>query len=683
EKNFIVCVKADGKNITIDPLGRKIINGTVDLGTVTIDRGSVNLIAAGRLVSSETQNFVKAYFRTFFGSKVSTRKEFDELLATKVQDAITARLQKGIVTIPTATGPAGQAGPSISKAQIIAIAGAPGARGFRGFRGFRGARGRHGPRGKPGLAAIVGADGRVQWMSENKARTMLFSGHGTAAGVELRGRPISMSGPRAQPKKTARAAQAAAAERRNYHLKTLVIAPNITSKPNETVIVSVGSKVSLSTKVRGVPTPDNFWINEATSRVVFGNYMIIKNATVKDSGTWTFKAKNVLGTASTQVELLVAIKPRFTKGQVSQKVAYQKMTTKVECPVEGHPKPKIEWARHGNAKMNPAHHTVIHGDLYIKNPTIKEQGMYVCRATNVLGFVVGGTRVFVQRFVALRAKTLMPAKIAVKDVSKPLQLDCSAFGNPPPNITWHKDGKALKSKNYVKPPQQRGQLPLYISELVIKQISSKDEGTYTCSMNTSMMSKVAEYRTTISLYKCSELHAPLNGIKVGNDRSVGACVKFACDPGCMLYGSQIRVCNKHGKWTGTPPVCYDVGEVAFECHHYNILTDPDRNINSRKIMGKCDQNLATGWYRIGGEAGRQMPTSCQAGWRCNVQFPGWLYGQHPRKEDGCIQTHVCFGDSKSNCCAYKQPVLVRNCGTFYVYKFSPTKGCNMRYCTMG
>lgn len=100
-------------------------------------------------------------------------------------------------------------------------------------------------------------------------------------------------------------------------------------------------------------------------------------------------------------------------------------------------------------------------------------------------------------------------------------------------------------------------------------------------------------------------------------------------------------------------------------------------------MGGCDKNLPAGWYRIGGEAGTKMPISCQYGGQCNADYPGWLYGMHPKKEDGCIQTHVCFGDArKQDCCAYKVPVLVRNCGSFYVYKLSPTAGCNMRYCTM-
>lgn len=58
----------------------------------------------------------------------------------------------------------------------------------------------------------------------------------------------------------------------------------------------------------GRPEPDMFWINEETSQATFGSSITIKNATVEDSGTYTFKAKNALGTATAKVELTVACK---------------------------------------------------------------------------------------------------------------------------------------------------------------------------------------------------------------------------------------------------------------------------------------------------------------------------------------------------------------------------------------
>lgn len=65
--------------------------------------------------------------------------------------------------------------------------------------------------------------------------------------------------------------------------------------------------------------------------------------------------------------------------------------------------------------------------------------------------------------------------------------------------------------------------------------------------------------TLTGLFKCKPLEAPANGYIVGKNFHVGGCVKFACNPGCMLYGSTIRVCNSHGKWSGTAPTCEYTG----------------------------------------------------------------------------------------------------------------------------
>lgn len=129
-----------------------------------------------------------------------------------------------------------------------------------------------------------------------------------------------------------------------------------------------------------------------------------------------------------------------------------------------------------------------------------------------------------------------------------------------------------------------------------------------------------------------------------------------------------------------PCVGYNVGLVAYECQHYRLLTERDRNLMNRQLLSKCDNNLAEGWYRISGGAGAQMPIACPGPGRCNTEYPGWLFGSHPHKDDGCVERMVCFGDYVSGCCNHRRKVLVRNCGEFYVYKLGPTPGCNFRYC---
>lgn len=221
------------------------------------------------------------------------------------------------------------------------------------------------------------------------------------------------------------------------------------------------------------------------------------------------------------------------------------------------------------------------------------------------------------------------------------------------------------------------------AELNLERLRPSDQGDYTCKGVTSLRpDDPFSYTTSIQLKACRELPQPVDGYKLSDSGRpvVGSIVRFACNPGCMLYGSATRVCGKDGRWSGTQPYCYNVGTVAYECQHYRLLSDSDRNVKSGSLLGKCDNNLAKGWYRFSGSAGVQMPNSCPGAGKCNTQYPGWLFGSHPHKDDGCVSMHVCFGDYISGCCQYRQRVLVRNCGGYYVYKLSPTAACNFRYC---
>lgn len=60
------------------------------------------------------------------------------------------------------------------------------------------------------------------------------------------------------------------------------------------------------------------------------------------------------------------------------------------------------------------------------------------------------------------------------------------------------------------------------------------------------------------LKQCRELPNPVDGYKISDSEGspvVGSIVRFACNPGCMLYGSSARVCGKNGRWSGTQPNC--------------------------------------------------------------------------------------------------------------------------------
>ena len=87
-----------------------------------------------------------------------------------------------------------------------------------------------------------------------------------------------------------------------------------------------------------------------------------------------------------------------------------------------------------------------------------------------------------------------------------------------------------------------------------------------------------------------------------------------------------------------------------------------------------------GWYRFVGAAGTKMPTTRVPGFRCGTDFSGWLNDAHPIVEVGEVQKKVCFSD-RTKGCKYTKVIFVKNCGSYFIYKFFEPPGCTSRYCS--
>jgi hypothetical protein len=123
-----------------------------------------------------------------------------------------------------------------------------------------------------------------------------------------------------------------------------------------------------------------------------------------------------------------------------------------------------------------------------------------------------------------------------------------------------------------------------------------------------------------------------------------------------------------------------------ECSCYTLLDNQDRNIKyTGGNSAVCDDTFSTGWYRFGGDAGTQFPTTCvprtdASNLMCRTHGVSWLNGAHPSVSDGKVTRTVCFSWS-GNCCAVKTNIEVINCGFFYIYKLvSLASWCQRRYC---
>ena len=129
------------------------------------------------------------------------------------------------------------------------------------------------------------------------------------------------------------------------------------------------------------------------------------------------------------------------------------------------------------------------------------------------------------------------------------------------------------------------------------------------------------------------------------------------------------------------PFIIIISLLADPCYHYKNLSDRERKMSYKTPEGseKCDSQLPEGWYRFVGAAGTKMPTTRVEAFRCGTKYSGWLDGTDPTVEDGEVRRKVCFHD-RSDSCKFFNDISVKNCESYFIYKFSKPHSCDSRYC---
>ncbi|CAI5454961.1 unnamed protein product [Caenorhabditis angaria] len=220
----------------------------------------------------------------------------------------------------------------------------------------------------------------------------------------------------------------------------------------------------------GSPTPSIVWKKDGVE--IEGATTTSLDLGIVDSktdGRYTCVATNEAGSATADFMVDVMTRPKFSKSENEIKVI-EGDRTKLECKVDGHPKPTIKWLKGGrplnmtNMILSPRGET-----LMILNARRSDGGSYSCVARNAAGESEAGFNVNILTVPYIEEQIDQNPRVVA---GQSLVMRCPVRGNPKPVIQWSRNNKKITYGDIYA--------LLNDQDLVIKEPKTDDEGTYTC-----------------------------------------------------------------------------------------------------------------------------------------------------------------------------------------------------------
>ncbi|XP_018408468.1 PREDICTED: hemicentin-1 [Nanorana parkeri] len=257
---------------------------------------------------------------------------------------------------------------------------------------------------------------------------------------------------------------------------SVLVPPSIADEVTN-IFISKLSPAIIPCTTYGVPQPAVHWIKDGIRLTAVGeSYKILSSGSIEipstdltHTGRYTCKAINEVGSAQIHINLYVQEIP-VIHGQADYLEATVNNSIILSCEAFGTPTPTITWQKEGVGVKTGGHYTVFsNGRLKIANVTQEDGGTYTCIAQNPAGTALGKIKLKV-----LEPPLIKPHKKEYTIVmDEPVTMICEAYGNPTPEITWHKNGAP-----FAKSAVQR---TIGTGVLQIGYAQPDDAGLYTCT----------------------------------------------------------------------------------------------------------------------------------------------------------------------------------------------------------
>ncbi|XP_061672486.1 hemicentin-1 [Syngnathoides biaculeatus] len=280
---------------------------------------------------------------------------------------------------------------------------------------------------------------------------------------------------------TCLAVSPAGQESKIYTLFVLV-QPSIlgeSSEPREVQAVQ-DSAMTLECRADGNPPPQITWLKNGHplllsphTRLISGDSVLrISPVQLSDAGVYTCIARSRAGLAELSYDVQVQVPPGVAHVEPAEPVTVIKGSlVTLTCEARGVPPPTLTWMKDGQP-LSLHRNLLLDGQetrLQLPDVAASDAGLYSCVASNQAGSSTKSFNLTILEPPKI-SKFSAPEELTIA-VNKPLELECSAEGVPPPTLSWLKDGRPLGGTNAI---QDDGRI------LSITKIQVEDAGLYTC-----------------------------------------------------------------------------------------------------------------------------------------------------------------------------------------------------------
>ncbi|KAM7022467.1 neuronal cell adhesion molecule isoform 6-T6 [Passerculus sandwichensis] len=422
---------------------------------------------------------------------------------------------------------------------------------------------------------------------------------------------------------------------------TVKAAPYWITAPRN-LVLSPGEDGTLICRANGNPKPSISWLAngvpiaiapEDPSRKVDGDTIIFSHVQERSSAVYQCNASNEYGylLANAFVNVL-AEPPRILTPANKLYQVIADSPALLDCAYFGSPKPEIEWFKGVKGSILRGNEYVFHDNGTLEIPVAQKNnaGTYTCVARNELGKI--------QNEVQLEIKD--PTMIIKQPEYKVIQrygqvsFECIIKHDSTllPTVTWLKDNDEL-------PDDER--FLVGKDNLTIMNVTDKDDGTYTCIVNTTLdsvsasavLTVVARPNPPFDLELTGQLERSIDLSWLPGDENNSPVTSFVIEfedalhePGVWRYQTEVPGSQTTAQLKLSPYVNYSFRVIAVNRigrsqpsepseQYLTKSASPDENPANVQGIGSEPDNLVITWEPLKGFQSNGPGLQYKVSWR--------------------------------------------------------------------